>query len=150
MFGCLCYPWLATYINNKLVPRSQPCIFLGYSLTQSAYLCFNPAIQKLYTSRYVQFVETIFPYPQSHLILFPFKLKFRHHLSYLLHNSSNEPSTFQIQNFILSPTNRRLLSPRSNNHFQFKFFNFHSLSSNLSSSYSRILLRLTICFHSTT
>lgn len=26
-FGCLCYPWLAPYANNKLVPKSQPCVF---------------------------------------------------------------------------------------------------------------------------
>ncbi|WJX51857.1 hypothetical protein P8452_38021 [Trifolium repens] len=61
-FGCLCYPWLAPYAQNKLVPKSQPCIFLGYCPTQSAYLCFNPVTHKLYTSRHVQFVETIFPY----------------------------------------------------------------------------------------
>uniref|UniRef100_A0A2N9GCF6 Integrase catalytic domain-containing protein n=1 Tax=Fagus sylvatica TaxID=28930 RepID=A0A2N9GCF6_FAGSY len=40
-FGCLCYPWLKPYNNSKLDPKSTPCIFLGYSLTQSAYKCLD-------------------------------------------------------------------------------------------------------------
>ena len=41
VFGCLCYPWLRPYVKHKLEPRSRPCVFLGYSLTQSAYYCFD-------------------------------------------------------------------------------------------------------------
>ena len=41
-FGCLCYPWLRPYAPNKLDNRSTPCIFIGYSLTQSAYQCLDP------------------------------------------------------------------------------------------------------------
>lgn len=40
-FGCLCFPWLKPYTSNKLQPRSERCVFLGYSLTQSAYICYN-------------------------------------------------------------------------------------------------------------
>ncbi|GKB82472.1 retrovirus-related pol polyprotein from transposon RE1, partial [Tanacetum coccineum] len=43
-------------------PRSIPCIFVGYSATQSAYYCLDPVTHKIYTSRHVQFVETEFPY----------------------------------------------------------------------------------------
>ena len=42
IFGCLCYPWLRSYSAHKLDVRSKPCIFLGYSLSQSAYICFDP------------------------------------------------------------------------------------------------------------
>lgn len=41
--------------------RSQPCIFLGYSTTQSAYRCYDPITKKLYLSRHVRFVEHVFP-----------------------------------------------------------------------------------------
>lgn len=62
IFGFLCFPWLKPYTNNKLEPRSEPCIFLGYSPTQSAYICFNFKNNKFYHSRNLQFVETVYPY----------------------------------------------------------------------------------------
>lgn len=46
VFGCLCYPWLQPYSFHKLDPRSKPCVFRGYSLSQSAYLCFEPSPPK--------------------------------------------------------------------------------------------------------
>ena len=62
IFGCLCYPWLRPYSSHKLAPKSTPCVFLGYFLSQSAYLCFEPTTSKTYVSHHVQFVESIFPY----------------------------------------------------------------------------------------
>ena len=41
IFGCLCFPWLKPYESHKLDDRSKPCVFFGYSLTQSAYLCLD-------------------------------------------------------------------------------------------------------------
>ena len=64
-FGCLCFPWLAPYVYNKLLPKSKPCIFLGYSSSQSAYLCYNFKNEKLYTFRHVHFVENVFPYSST-------------------------------------------------------------------------------------
>ena len=64
IFGCLCFPWLRPYMPHKLSPRSVPCIFLGYSLTQSAYLCMDQTTNRVYVSRHVKFDETIFPYSQ--------------------------------------------------------------------------------------
>ncbi|BBH07832.1 transposable element gene [Prunus dulcis] len=62
VFGCLCYPWLKPYTSHKLEPRSKPCVFLGYSLTQSAYYCLDPSTSRIYVSRHVKFVESQFPY----------------------------------------------------------------------------------------
>lgn len=59
IFGCLWFPWLRPYATNKLDDRSKRCVFLSYSLTQSAYL--EPHSGQIYTSRHVQFVETEFP-----------------------------------------------------------------------------------------
>lgn len=41
VFGCLCFPWLKPYASHKLDDRSKPCVFLGYSITQSAYFCLD-------------------------------------------------------------------------------------------------------------
>ena len=67
VFGCVCFPWLRPYRANKLQERSTPCVFVGYSLTQSAYLCLEIQSGRLYTSRHVQFIETSFPF--SSLVL---------------------------------------------------------------------------------
>lgn len=61
-FRCLCFLWLRPCISNKLQPRSQPCIFIGYADTQYAYLCLDPATHKIYTPRYVKLYDHIFPY----------------------------------------------------------------------------------------
>ncbi|KAH0780739.1 hypothetical protein KY290_000337 [Solanum tuberosum] len=62
VFGCLCYPWLRPYSQNKLEPRSKPCVFVGYSNNQSAYKCFDPSTSKIFISRHVNFVEHEFPF----------------------------------------------------------------------------------------
>lgn len=62
VFGCLCYPWLRPYTSNKLQPKSQPCVFLGYSTSQSAFKCMDPKTGKVYHSRHVKFIENIFPF----------------------------------------------------------------------------------------
>ena len=59
VFRCLCYPWLCPYAKYKLDLRSYPCVFLGYSLTQSA---FDPTTQCLFISRHDRFIETAFLY----------------------------------------------------------------------------------------
>jgi len=59
-FGCLCFPWLVQYVHNKILPKSQPCVFLGYNSSQSSYLCYNFKTKKVYTLRHVHFVESVF------------------------------------------------------------------------------------------
>ncbi|KAK4839517.1 hypothetical protein QYF36_022495 [Acer negundo] len=62
IFGYLCYPWLISYSSHKFDKRSSSCVFLGYSLSQNAYLCFDPSCSKMYISCHIQFVESVFPY----------------------------------------------------------------------------------------
>lgn len=63
-FGCCCFPWLRPYVANKLVPRSTPCVFLGYCATTKGYRCLDPVTQRVYISRHVKFLENDFPYPK--------------------------------------------------------------------------------------
>ncbi|KAJ9541946.1 hypothetical protein OSB04_028452 [Centaurea solstitialis] len=66
-FGCLCYPWLRPYARSKLHPRSEKCVFLGYSSSKSAYKCYDYTNRRLYHSRHVECIETQFPLKsQSH------------------------------------------------------------------------------------
>lgn len=62
VFGCLCFPRLRPYTKHKLEDRSTPCVLLGYSTTQSAYLCLQPATGRIYVSRHVRFDETKYPF----------------------------------------------------------------------------------------
>lgn len=62
VFGFLCFPWLRPYTKHKLEDRSASCVFIGYSLTQSAYLCLEPKTGRSYTSRHVFFEEMSFPF----------------------------------------------------------------------------------------
>ena len=62
VFGCQCYPWLKPYNKNKFQAKSKPCIFMGYSTSQSAYKCWDPEHNSFFVSRHVQFIETIFPF----------------------------------------------------------------------------------------
>lgn len=61
-FGCLCYPWIRPYGNNKFSHRSTPCVFLGYSLTQSAFICLDVPTSRIYISRHMIFHESIFSF----------------------------------------------------------------------------------------
>ena len=61
VFGCLCYPWIRPYSVQKLAPRFAPCVFLGYSLTQSAYICDDLSTTKTYHSRNFALLSPSFP-----------------------------------------------------------------------------------------
>lgn len=62
VFGSICFPWLRPYASHKLDDRSLPCVFLGYSTTQSAYHCLRVPSERIYTSRHVTFDESTFPF----------------------------------------------------------------------------------------
>lgn len=62
VFGCKCFPSLRPYMQNKLDPKSLPCVFLGYNEKYKGYRCFHPPTGKVYISRHVLFDENSFPY----------------------------------------------------------------------------------------
>lgn len=62
VFGCLCFPWLRPYNNHKLDDRSTECVFIGYSTSQTVYLCLHRPSCRFFTSRQVHFVEERFPF----------------------------------------------------------------------------------------
>lgn len=60
-FGCLCFPYLGTYNSHKLMPKSKPCVFLGYDNIRKGYRCFDNEMGRLFISRNVLFDEKCFP-----------------------------------------------------------------------------------------
>ena len=62
VFNYLCFPWLHPYSSHKLDLKSNHCVFLGYSLTQSAFIYFDLTLKKKKNlSRHVKFMENVFP-----------------------------------------------------------------------------------------
>jgi hypothetical protein len=60
--GCECFPLLRPYNQHKLLPRSESCIFFGYSSLHKGYKCYHLPTQRLYIFRHAQFVENSFPF----------------------------------------------------------------------------------------
>jgi hypothetical protein len=63
MFGCIAYVHVPNEKRSKLDPKVEKCIFIGYSLEQKGYRCFNPSTRKLQVSRNVVFDEMVSWYP---------------------------------------------------------------------------------------
>ncbi len=63
VFGCIAYVHGPDEKRSKLDPKAEKCIFIGYSLEQKGYRCFNPSTRKLQVSRYVMFDEMVSWYP---------------------------------------------------------------------------------------
>jgi hypothetical protein len=47
LFGCIAYVHVHDEKRSKLNPKDEKCIFIGYSLEQKRYRCFNFSIRKL-------------------------------------------------------------------------------------------------------
>ncbi len=63
VFGCIAYEHVPDEKRSKLDPKAENCIFIGYSLEQKGYRCFNPSTRKLQVSRDVVFDEMVSWYP---------------------------------------------------------------------------------------
>jgi hypothetical protein len=57
VFGCIAYVRVPDEKRSKLHPKAEKCIFIGYSLEQKGYRCFDPSTRKLQVSRDVVFDE---------------------------------------------------------------------------------------------
>ena len=42
LFGCIAYVHVLDKLHTKLDPKAQKCVFIGYSLEQKGYKCYNP------------------------------------------------------------------------------------------------------------
>jgi hypothetical protein len=65
VFGCACYPNIATTAPHKLAPRSIWCVFLGYSSDHKGYHCLDLSTNCLLVSRHAVFDEDNFPLTAS-------------------------------------------------------------------------------------
>ena len=57
VFGCIAYVHVPDELRKKLDPKAEKCIFVGYSLQQKGYICYNPVMHELRVSRDVVFDE---------------------------------------------------------------------------------------------
>ncbi|WZZ44938.1 hypothetical protein YC2023_041197 [Brassica napus] len=58
VFGCVCYVMVPGEQRNKLEAKSTKAMFIGYSITQKGYKCYDPEARRVMVSREVKFVET--------------------------------------------------------------------------------------------
>ena len=57
VFGCLAYVHIPDELRSKLDPKAEKCVFIGYSLEQKGYRCYNPLTREIRVSRDVVFDE---------------------------------------------------------------------------------------------
>ncbi|MCO5580587.1 hypothetical protein L7F22_046110 [Adiantum nelumboides] len=57
VFGCIAYVHIPDELRTKLDPKAEKCIFIGYSLEQKGYKCYNPITHHVRVSRNVVFYE---------------------------------------------------------------------------------------------
>ena len=57
VFGCLAYVHVPDELRSKMDPKVEKCVFIGYSLEQKGYCCYNPVTRQIKVSRDVVFDE---------------------------------------------------------------------------------------------
>jgi hypothetical protein len=68
VFGCITYVHVPNEKRSKLDPKVEKCIFIGYSLEQKGYRCFNLSTRTLQVSRDVVFNEMVSWYPPLKIV----------------------------------------------------------------------------------
>ena len=71
-FGCTCYLYLRPFNQNKLQPRSKPCVFLGYPPLSKGYICLDPTSNRIYIACHVLFNESLFPFAHDSSLTDPY------------------------------------------------------------------------------
>jgi len=46
VFSCIAYVHVPDELRTKLDPKAKKCVFIGYSLKQKRYMCYNPSTSK--------------------------------------------------------------------------------------------------------
>lgn len=64
-FGCWVFPFLRDYTDNKLSPRSRPCIFLGYSSSYKGLWCLDLDFSQVFLTHHAQFDELLFLFSRA-------------------------------------------------------------------------------------
>jgi len=84
VFSCTCFVQDLSPGLDKLSPRSNKYVFIGYARTQKGYRCYNLSNRKYVVSADITFFETVLYFPHSVLLLF-LKLLLFHCLHQSLH-----------------------------------------------------------------
>lgn len=59
VFGCVAYVHLHKHQRDKLSPRAEKCVFLGYAPHQKGYRCYHPSSKRMLTTMDVVFHEQL-------------------------------------------------------------------------------------------
>ncbi|MCO5589162.1 hypothetical protein L7F22_043128 [Adiantum nelumboides] len=57
VFGCIAYVHVPDQLRTKVDPKAEKCVFIGYSVEQKGYKCYNPLTHHVRVSRDVVFDE---------------------------------------------------------------------------------------------
>jgi hypothetical protein len=57
VFGCIAYVHVPDELWTKLDSKAEKCVFIGYSLEQKGYKCYNPITHEMRVSKDVVFDE---------------------------------------------------------------------------------------------
>lgn len=124
IFGFLCYPYLSPYDSHKVQSRSDPRVFLGYSLRYKCYKCLNSSGRIFVFKTRSLLWDSIFIHCKAHLFFFlvlligvqlrlisAFFPSFSNRCLTSIRSSSNTPAQVLVDVTAPSPTGFSDLSP---------------------------------------